>query len=199
MSLSLIVLLPGAYLLGSICFAIVFARLFGKPDPRQAGSGNPGSTNMLRVAGRGPAILTLLFDIGKAFIPIYILRLLEYDDSALALVGLAIFLGHLFPIWHRFHGGKGVAVYLGFYVAFWPLPGSVIVVLRLLLAVTSNYVSVAGMGAAIGACIIMLALSSNVVVWFTSLAMAVLVVFCHRSNLANLAQGNEKILFKSRR
>lgn len=196
--LQLGLLLVVAYLLGSICFAILFARLFGMPDPRRIGSGNPGATNMIRAAGRLPAVLTLLFDMGKVFIPVYVLRNMAYPDMAI-WAGLAVFLGHLFPIYHRFRGGKGVAVYLGFYLAAWPLLGLAVLGAWLLLAGVFNYASVAGIGASIIACFLMLGLPSPGMALPISIVIAALVAFCHRSNLRKLARGREGALFKSRR
>lgn len=197
--LELSLLLIGAYLLGSVCFAILFARLFCRRDPRRYGSGNPGASNMLRVAGRWPAALSLLCDMGKAFIPVFILSTLSYPAVAL-LVALAIFLGHLFPLYHRFRGGKGVAVYLGTYLAAWPELGLIILGFWLLLAALSNYASVAGMGASIVACLLVVfTRPADGIAWFVAIVIMILVVVRHRDNMHNLMRGRESTLFKKRR
>ena len=101
------------YLLGSISTAILVCRAFGYPDPRGEGSGNPGATNVLRVAGKGPAALTLAGDVVKGVIPVVLARLAGIEGAALAWIGFAAFLGHLYPVFFRFEGGKGVATALG--------------------------------------------------------------------------------------
>lgn len=101
-----------AYLLGSLSFAIVLSRLSGSPDPRSSGSGNAGATNMLRLAGRKMAILTLLGDLCKGLLPVLLARLAGLDLQEQAWVGVCAVLGHLFPVYFRFQGGKGVATVL---------------------------------------------------------------------------------------
>lgn len=195
MQLSLI--LVGAYLIGSVCFAILFARLFSARDPRQFGSGNPGASNMYRVAGRLPAALTLLGDMGKAFVPVYALNSMAYYDTAL-LAGLAIFIGHIFPVYHRFKGGKGVAVYLGIYLGAWQEAGVVILGVWLLLAALSNYASLGGIGGCVFACFLAFMQPSNTDL-FVAVVIASLVIFRHRDNIKNMLRGREKVLFKKRR
>jgi len=102
-----------AYLLGSLSFAIVLSRLSGSPDPRSSGSGNAGATNMLRLAGRKMAILTLLGDLCKGLLPVLLARLAGLDLQEQAWVGVYAVLGHLFPVYFRFQGGKGVATAAG--------------------------------------------------------------------------------------
>jgi acyl-phosphate glycerol-3-phosphate acyltransferase len=102
-----VVLTGGGYLVGSIATAILVARALGLGDPRLSGSGNPGATNILRIGGRKAALLTLLGDLIKGVVPIVIARLLGLEDWALAAVALATFLGHLYPVFFGFRGGKG--------------------------------------------------------------------------------------------
>ena len=106
-------LVPLAYLLGSLSFAILLSRLAGGPDPRASGSGNPGATNMLRVAGKKLAILTLLGDLGKGLLPVLVADLLGLGIQQQAWIGLAAVVGHLYPVYFRFRGGKGVATAAG--------------------------------------------------------------------------------------
>jgi glycerol-3-phosphate acyltransferase PlsY len=107
------ILITAAYLLGSISSAILIARLLGLPDPRGQGSGNPGATNMLRIGGKKAAGFTLAGDMLKGLIPVLIGHALDLPINALALIGFAAFIGHLYPIFFQFKGGKGVATYLG--------------------------------------------------------------------------------------
>jgi glycerol-3-phosphate acyltransferase PlsY len=102
-----------AYLLGSLSFAIVLSRLTGRPDPRMGGSGNAGATNMLRLAGKKLAILTLLGDLCKGLLPVLVARALGLDLQAQAWIGLCSVIGHLYPVYFRFRGGKGVATAAG--------------------------------------------------------------------------------------
>src|SRR3990167_6057554 len=95
-----------AYLVGSLSFAVIVSRLFGLSDPRTYGSGNPGATNVLRSGHKGAAILTLLFDALKGYVPVAIAQHMGRDQAAVTLVGVAAFLGHLWPIFFRFEGGK---------------------------------------------------------------------------------------------
>ena len=106
-------LIVGAYLLGSISSAIIVCRLMGLPDPRTQGSHNPGATNVLRIGGKKAAAITLLGDSLKGLIPMLIAHKLQVNDLTLALTGLAAFIGHLYPIFFRLKGGKGVATALG--------------------------------------------------------------------------------------
>lgn len=105
--------IPGAYLLGSVSSAIIVCKLAGLPDPRTGGSGNPGATNVLRLGGKKAAAITLLGDMLKGFIPAFIAYILSMPPLVMALAGFAAFIGHLFPVFFRFEGGKGVATMLG--------------------------------------------------------------------------------------
>src|SRR5690349_11346528 len=102
-----------AYLFGSISSAIIVCKLMRLPDPRSQGSRNPGATNVLRIGGKKPAIITLLGDTVKGVIPVLLARWYGFPDDVLAFVAFAAFLGHIFPIYFRFEGGKGVATMLG--------------------------------------------------------------------------------------
>jgi len=110
-----------AYLLGSLSFAILLSRLSGGPDPRACGSGNPGATNMLRIAGKRIAVLTLLGDLCKGLLPVLIAEHSGLGVQQQAWVGLAAVLGHLYPLYFGFHGGKGVATAAGLLIGIYPL------------------------------------------------------------------------------
>src|SRR3990167_6850238 len=112
-----------AYLVGSISSAIVVARVMGLSEPREVGSKNPGATNVLRYGGKLAAVLTLVGDIVKGIVPVVMARLLTEDSTVLAATAFAAFLGHLFPVFFGFHGGKGVATALGVWLALDPRIG----------------------------------------------------------------------------
>ena len=109
-----------AYLLGSLSFAILLSRLAGGPDPRASGSGNPGASNMLRVAGKKLAILTLLGDLLKGLLPVMLAAAWQFSVQQQAWIGLAAVLGHMYPLYFRFHGGKGVATAAGMLLGLYP-------------------------------------------------------------------------------
>ncbi|HJO56285.1 MAG TPA: glycerol-3-phosphate 1-O-acyltransferase PlsY, partial [Candidatus Scalindua sp.] len=126
-----------AYLLGSISTAIIVCKLFGILDPRQHGSCNPGATNVLRISGKIPAIITLFGDIIKGMLAIWIARSIKIESIELSCVMLSIFIGHLFPIFFRFQGGKGVATALGIITALsWTLGGLSVITWILVVAAT---------------------------------------------------------------
>jgi glycerol-3-phosphate acyltransferase PlsY len=110
-----ILVIAGAYLIGSVSAAIITCRIMGLPDPRSSGSKNPGATNVLRLGGKKAAIITLLGDLIKGLLPVLVAQLMQLDMSIIALTGLAAFLGHLYPVFFGFQGGKGVATALGVY------------------------------------------------------------------------------------
>ena len=113
-----IVWLVGGYLCGSVSSAIVFCRLLGHADPRTVGSRNPGTTNVLRNFGKVAAALTLFGDVAKGVLPVMACALLEFDQVVVALAGVGAFVGHLYPLFFRFVGGKGVATLVGVLLAF---------------------------------------------------------------------------------
>ena len=110
--------IPAAYLIGSISSAIIVCRLMGLPDPREQGSGNPGATNVMRFGGKKAAIITLLGDLVKGLIPVYAAKLFGVPAEILALTGVAAFIGHLYPVFFGFEGGKGVATSVGVLLGF---------------------------------------------------------------------------------
>ena len=176
------------YLLGSIPFGLVLTRLAGKGDIRDIGSGNFGATNVLRTGSRLLAVLTLILDCIKATLAILLAKRLFGDDSApFAAAGALI--GHLYPVWLKFRGGKGAATLLGILIPLLPIAAAVYAVIWLLLLLTLRISSVAGMSAAVSAPIAAFVLHSTYVPML--LGFAVLVLWKHRENILRLRRGTE--------
>ncbi|MEB8534652.1 glycerol-3-phosphate 1-O-acyltransferase PlsY [Acidithiobacillus ferriphilus] len=186
-----VVLTGGGYLVGSIATAILVARALGLGDPRLSGSGNPGATNILRIGGRKAALLTLLGDLIKGVVPIVIARLLGLEDWALAAVALATFLGHLYPVFFGFRGGKGVATALGILLALLPVLGLSVLGLWILVFAVTRVSSMAALLAAIGAVLIVFAVSSETSMRVLIMVLVPLILWRHRSNIRRLLDGSE--------
>jgi glycerol-3-phosphate acyltransferase PlsY len=182
-----VVVLIVAYCLGSISFAVVVSRLMRLPDPRSYGSKNPGATNVLRTGKKAAAVLTLVGDIGKGWVAVW---LASFFTPLVALAGLAAFLGHLFPVYYRFQGGKGVATAAGVLFGLdWRI-GLGAVVTWLVIAVCFRYSSLAALIAAAFApfaAALLLGWQSAVVV----AVMSVLLAWRHKQNIARLFAGTE--------
>src|SRR5574343_1070821 len=140
-----------AYLLGSVPFAMIASKLFGLADPRTYGSGNPGATNVLRSGNKKAALFTLIGDALKGTLAVVVAKQMGLDDTTIALVALAVFLGHLYPIFLGFKGGKGVATAAGVLFALDPLLGAAVAGTWLLVAYVSRYSSLAALVAAAAA------------------------------------------------
>ena len=184
-----ILLVLFAYLLGSISSAILVSRLFGLPDPRTGGSGNPGATNVLRLGGKKAAALTLLGDSLKGLVPVLVAQAAGADVGTLSLVGLAAFLGHLYPVFFRFHGGKGVATAFGVMVGVsWPV-GLGVLLTWLTMAFVFRVSSLSALTAAV--------LAPAFAAWLDRpylalvLALCALLIWRHRSNIQKLLSGEE--------
>lgn len=180
-----------AYLIGSISSAVLIARVLGMPDPRTVGSGNPGATNILRQGRKAAAAGTLLGDIVKGCVPVVIARLLTEDPTILALVAAAAFLGHLYPLFFQFKGGKGVATALGVYLALSPWMSLALVLTWLATAVIFRYASLAA---------ILTAAISPLYAWYflpgtaflvLTIFIALMLVWRHRGNIKRLLGGRE--------
>lgn len=179
----------GAYLLGSISFAIVVSRLFALPDPRTFGSKNPGATNVLRTGKKAAAVLTLLGDGGKGWLAVFLASI--FVPGAVAYAGLAVFLGHLFPVFHRFHGGKGVATAAGVLLGLdWRIGLGTIATWAIILAFV-RYSSLAGLIAAGFAAVFTIVSYGVGVEAACVLAMSVLLVWRHKENIGRLLRGEE--------
>jgi glycerol-3-phosphate acyltransferase PlsY len=188
MDRSLIVALALGYLLGSIPFGLVLTRMFGKGDLRKIGSGNIGATNVLRTGSKGLAALTLILDCLKATAAVILAqRLFGWGMGPIG--GAGAFIGHLYPIWLKFQGGKGVATLLGILIPLlWPAAIAYAIIWVLLL-LTIRISSVAGMTAAVSAPITAAILHS--VIFPMLLGLAVLVLWKHRENILRLMKGTE--------
>ena len=184
-------LVPLAYLLGSISSAIIVCRLMGLPDPRTQGSNNPGATNVLRIGGKKAAAITLMGDALKGLFPVLVAHALNATPLILALTGMAAFLGHLYPVFFGFKGGKGVATALGVqFGLYWPI-GLSIAAIWLFVAKVMNVSSLAAL--------IAMALAPLVVWWFwpapeliiMQVVLSIILFWRHRSNIQNLLSGKE--------
>lgn len=176
--------------MGSIPFGLVLCKLLGKTDPRTAGSRNIGATNVARLAGKPIGVATLLLDVAKGAVPVFIAAA-WLPEWQCALVGAASFLGHCYPVYLGFKGGKGVATAMGVYLALsWP---SLIGVLAVFIAVAwrSGYVSLGSLLACGSAPLWFLAWGEPWSVVVVALGMAIMVVWKHRENIARLRAGNE--------
>lgn len=186
-----IALIVIAYLLGSISSAIIVCRIMGLPDPRSQGSGNPGATNVLRIGGKKAAALTLVGDMLKGLIPALAALLLGVPDLILALVGAAAFLGHLYPVFFGFQGGKGVATALGVQFGWNWLFGAIIAGIWLFVAKVLKISSLSALIAMGLAPIIAWFLTQSPELAVTQLLMSVLLFWRHRSNIRQLLAGTE--------
>ena len=180
-----------AYLIGSVSSAIVVSRALGLQDPRKVGSGNPGATNVLRYNGKKAAIITLVGDILKGVIPVLAARAYGVEPMILGWVMLAAFLGHVFPVFHGFRGGKGVATAFGALTALNGWVGLALIVIWLLTVLAFRYSSLAGLVAALAAPPLVGWLQGGTFFIVITLVMSVLLVWRHRSNVRNLLAGTE--------
>lgn len=189
--LTAVPLVVAAYLLGSISSAIIVCRLMGLPDPRTRGSNNPGATNVLRIGGKKAAGITLFGDSLKGLIPMLVGHLLGVGPAVLAATGLAAFLGHLFPIFFGFRGGKGVATALGVqFGLYWPI-GLAVAALWLFVAKVLKFSSLAALiSMALAPAIVWLFWPERVLIGM-QLVITGMLFWRHRSNIRNLVAGAE--------
>ena len=185
-------LLPLAgYLLGSISSAVLVSRLMNLPDPRSEGSGNPGATNVLRLGNKPAAALTLAGDVLKGVIPVLIANWLSDDTLVVALAGAGAFLGHLFPVFFAFKGGKGVATALGVFVAVSPPLALALVLTWLTIAVIFRYSSLAALASAISAPAWAWWIIREPAYAVLALVLGLILVWRHRENIRRLTNGTE--------
>jgi acyl phosphate:glycerol-3-phosphate acyltransferase len=188
----------GCYLIGSVSFAIVASWIFRLPDPRSYGSGNPGATNVLRSGKRAAALCALLGDAAKGLIAVLLARhlapVIGFGETTVAASALAVFLGHLYPVYFRFKGGKGVATALGILLGLNPALALAGLVVFVAVAVLSRYASLASIVGALAAVV----LSPALLGWGPDLAVviliAALIVWRHRANIQRLYSGTESKL-----
>ena len=177
------------YILGSIPFGMIMARVMGLGNLRDIGSGNIGATNVLRTGNKTAAALTLLFDAGKGAAIVLIARTMAYEDAA-QIAGLAAFIGHCFPAWLRFKGGKGVATYFGLMLALAPFIGLIAGAIWLMVAGLSRYSSLAALMAA-GWTPVLASLMGYGWLFALSAVLAVLIYVRHKDNIGRLRAGTE--------
>ncbi|MFZ4289607.1 glycerol-3-phosphate 1-O-acyltransferase PlsY [Variovorax sp. HJSM1_2] len=196
-----------AYLIGSLSFAVIVSKCMGLNDPRTYGSKNPGATNVLRSGSKAAAIVTLLLDAFKGWLPVVLVRWFGepfgLGEGTVALVGLAAFLGHLYPAYFRFQGGKGVATALGVLLGIHWLLGLGTIVTWLIIAVFFRYSSLASLVAAVFAPVFYVLVAGAF--WYLDksiliamVAMSLLLIYRHRENINRLLQGKESRLGKAK-
>ena len=202
--LPLLAVLAG-YLIGSLSFAVIVSRVMGLSDPRTFGSKNPGATNVLRSGSKAAAILTLLLDVAKGCVPVVLVKwygpAYGLGDGTLALVGLAAFLGHVFPVFFRFAGGKGVATALGVLLGFSGWLGLVTALIWLLMAMVFRYSSLASITAALLVPVVYVLGDDGLWIMSKSVALCVAVMslfllYRHAENINRLIKGTESKLGK---
>ena len=184
-----------SYLIGSVSFAVVVSRAMGMADPRSYGSGNPGATNVLRSGNKTAAILTLLGDLLKGLLAVLAVKWLAarwgYGDGTVALSALAVFAGHLFPVFHRFQGGKGVATAAGVLMAIHPAVGGATLLTWLIIAFFFRLSSLAALVSAVFAPLWYGLLFGVDAIALAIALMSALLIWRHRANIANLMAGRE--------
>jgi len=186
------IMILAAYLMGSLSAAIITCRLMGLPDPRTQGSNNPGATNVLRVGGKKAAAFTLLGDAIKGVIPVLIAHWMEAPSHILALVALAAFLGHLYPVFFGFRGGKGVATAFGVLIALaWPV-GLAVLGTWLLLAKLFKISSLSALIAAVLLPFYMWLLAPQPGFIALAIVLSIMLIWRHRSNIKELIAGTEE-------
>jgi glycerol-3-phosphate acyltransferase PlsY len=193
-----VIAVVAAYLIGSLSFAVIVSRAMGLADPRSYGSGNPGATNVLRSGSRKAAIATLALDALKGYVPVFLAFLLAerfgWGNVTIAAVGLAAFLGHLWPVFFKFQGGKGVATAAGVLFAFNPFLGLATLLSWALIAAFFRYSSLASLVAAV------FAPFYQALIWGADAFFAAIVVMCalliwrHQANIKKLLAGTESKL-----
>ncbi|MFM2112178.1 MAG: glycerol-3-phosphate 1-O-acyltransferase PlsY [Pseudomonadota bacterium] len=207
MSFSLVVVVVAAYLCGSLSFAVLVSRAMGLEDPRTYGSGNPGATNVLRSGSKKAAIATLLLDAVKGYIPVVLVRQFGepygLGNMAVALVALAAFAGHLWPVFFKFKGGKGVATAAGVLLGINPFLGLATLLTWVIVAWYFRYSSLAAIASAAFAPLFYF--YGGGIVWPTSraitlaiMAMSMLLVWRHKDNMSRLLDGTESQLGKKK-
>ena len=203
MNIASVVATLAAYLIGSLSFAVIVSRAMGLSDPRTYGSGNPGATNVLRSGSKPAAIVTLLLDAAKGWLPVMLVKWFgpawDLSEGTQALAGLAAFLGHLYPVFFAFKGGKGVATAVGVLLAFQPLLALATLLTFAIIVFFTRYVSLASMVAAVFAPAYYLI--GDGVAWTASgaktlalIAMGLLLIWRHRENIQRLRAGTESKL-----
>jgi glycerol-3-phosphate acyltransferase PlsY len=194
-----LLLIPIAYLIGSISFAVVVSKCMRLPDPHSYGSGNPGATNVLRTGNKLAAVLTLIGDALKGYFPVVLVRIFLGDDSLISTLSswllcgvvIAVFLGHLFPLFHGFKGGKGVATACGILFGINWILGAATLGTWIIVAMFVRYSSLAALAAAVFGPIYFVFLFGFYPMGIALLVVCLLLIWRHRSNIKNLINGTE--------
>ncbi len=185
-----------AYLMGSLSTAIIYCKVAGLPDPRSQGSGNPGATNVLRFGGKKVAIIVLLGDLLKGLIPVLLAKWLGLSAAAIVLVGIAAFLGHLYPVFFRFKGGKGVATALGILLGISGWVGLLVLVTWFFVAFISRLSSLSALVAAGFSPFFVYLLMPEPEYILLAILLAILLIWRHRSNIQKIMNGTESKIGK---
>ncbi len=185
-----------SYLIGSLSTAIIYCRVSGLPDPRSQGSGNPGATNVLRFGGKKVAVIVLLGDMLKGLFPVLIAKFLDFPAVVIALVGITAFLGHLYPVFFRFRGGKGVATALGVLLGISVWVGLLVLVVWLMVAFISRISSLSALIAALFSPLIVYLLVPEAEYILLAVLLATLLIWRHRGNIRNIMDGTESKIGK---
>lgn len=179
------------YLTGSVSTAIITCKLMGLPDPRTVGSNNPGATNVLREGGKKAAAITLIGDMLKGLLPVLVAVVINAPDEVIAVTGLSAFLGHLYPVYYRFKGGKGVATLLGVLIGIHWLVGLATIAIWLFMAFSFRYSSLSALIASLCAPILIWQITDAQYTTISAVIMTALLYWRHRSNIRNLLTGHE--------
>ncbi len=182
-----------AYFIGSISTAIITCKLMKLPDPRSGGSKNPGATNVLRLGGKKAAAITLAGDLLKGLLPVLLTKGLGYSLEIQILVGFAAFIGHLYPLYYRFQGGKGVATAIGVYYGIDIIGGVLVTLIWLFIAKVLKISSLSALIATLLAPLIFYILTGNLAVTIGIGCITILIYWKHRSNIQRLLDGTEKL------
>jgi glycerol-3-phosphate acyltransferase PlsY len=180
-----------AYLIGSVSFGILASKLFNIADPRTMGSKNPGATNVMRQGNKAAAIFTLLGDMLKATIILLIAKFYGVSDSLIVLISIAVMLGHVYPIYYRFKGGKGVATALGILLGISPVLALLVFIIWIIIFFIWKFSSLAAIGATLSSPIIALWIGLSNQIVFLMCILSLIILVRHKSNIKNLLNGTE--------
>lgn len=184
-----------SYLMGSICSAIIVCRIFSLPDPRFEGSQNPGATNVLRIAGKKYAALVLVVDVIKGILPVALAKAVHGSPGVVAFTVLAAVVGHMYPIFFNFKGGKGVATAIGALLGFHLIVGVMVAATWLLVVKFSRYSSLASLVAITLSPLYALLVTKLITIFFPLFIMVILILYKHKSNITRLMDGSEPKVF----
>ncbi len=190
--MTLFLLILGAYLIGAIPTGVILTRMVGGEDIRSAGSGNIGATNVYRVAGRKLGVITLVGDCLKGVFPVLVAQYgFELTENGIAVVALAAFIGHCYPVYLKFKGGKGVATALGVFLVLSPLSVLCLLAVFVLILWKWRYISLASISAAATVPLLVFVFEGSFVLFVATLIIATIVIWKHRANIERLRSGTE--------